>query len=254
VGLPETLRVAFPTDQHVPYEDKEAVELAMKIICDFDPDELIVGSDGQDFYAISKYDKNPERMSETKLQYEIDRWQDNQKDWISAAPRALRRYLVGNHEDRLQRYLWRHPEMASLNALKLENLLQFDRMRLPGKPELEIVYFDNLMIRHGSVIRKGSAYTARAELEIQKYSINTASGHSHRGGTHYATTYRGPVVAYECFCLCDLHPEYAHHLMDWQQGTVLFTVGPNFLSAEPVPFIRRYGKLEAAWRGQLYRA
>src|SRR5512144_2283922 len=111
----------------------------MKIVGDFDPDEIIVGSDGQDFYAVSKYDKNPLRVEQTKLQYEIDRWQDNQKDWISAAPRAKRRFLLGNHEDRFQKYLWRHPELADLRVMKLSSILEFDCMRIPGEPELEIV-------------------------------------------------------------------------------------------------------------------
>ena len=55
----DVIKVAFPTDQHVPYEDKQAVELAMKIVQKFDPDEFIVGSDNMDFYAVSKFDKNP---------------------------------------------------------------------------------------------------------------------------------------------------------------------------------------------------
>jgi hypothetical protein len=250
----EVIKIAFPTDQHVPYEDKHAVELAMKIVQDFDPDVFIAGSDNLDFYAVSHFDKNPERGEISKLQNEINCWQENQMDWIDAAPRAMRRFLLGNHEDRLQKYLWKHPELASLDILKLSSLLGFDRACIPGEPEYEMIFFDKLMIRHGSVIRKGSAYTAKAELEKVKYSINIASGHTHRGGTHYATTYRGPVVGQECFCLCDLHPEYSRDLQDWQQGTVLITVGPDFLSIEPVPFIRKNGKLEAAWRGKLYRA
>lgn len=254
MNKPDVIRVAFPTDQHVPFEDKRAIELAMKIVEKFDPDEIIVGSDNLDFYAISKFDKNPERGDIAKLQNEINSWQDNQKDWISAAPRARRRFLLGNHEDRLQKYLWRHPELADLEILKLSSLLGFDKAQILGEPEYEIVYHNKLMVRHGSVIRKGSAYTAKAELEKIKYSISTASGHTHRGGTHYATTYAGVVVAQECFCLCDTHPDYSRDLQDWQQGTVLITVGPEYLSLEPVPFIRQAGKLAAFWRGKLYQA
>ena len=93
----EVVKIAFPTDQHVPYQDKPAVALAMKIVQKFDPDVLISGSDGMDFYAVSHFDKNPDRAGETKLQNEINQWQENQKDWISAAPRAERRFLLGNH-------------------------------------------------------------------------------------------------------------------------------------------------------------
>jgi hypothetical protein len=249
-----TLKIAFPTDQHVPYEDREAVELAMKVIADFDPDEIIVGSDGLDFYAVSKFDKDPLRGDTTKIQYEIDRWEENQRAWMSAAPRARRRFLIGNHEERLQRYLWRNPEIADLRSLKLSKVLEFSDLEIDGEPEQEIVYFDKVMFRHGSVVRKGSAMSAKAELEQAKFAMSVNTGHTHRGGTHYSRTRAGIIQANECFCLCGLQPHYDPGFVDWQQGTVLTTVGYNFLFIEPIPFTRRFGKLEAVWRGKLYQA
>ena len=250
------MRVAFPTDQHIPYQDDAAIAVAMKIVRDFNPELLVCGSDGVDFYMISHFDKNPDRK--TGIQKEIDQWKANQRSWKDAAPNALRTFLVGNHEDRLRKYLWKHPELADLEALKLPNVLGLVSLGIEWewrKNEVdacrEIVIEDNLMIKHGDLIRKYSAYSAKAELENERYAISTLTGHTHRGGSTYAAV-RGRVVqAHECFCLCSLDPEYIRR-PDWQQGIVLAEVTADTLTVEPVPITAFRCRKRAHWRGKEY--
>ncbi len=121
------MKIAFPTDEHFPFQDEKARSLALKIVSDFAPDLLICGSDGIDFYAISSYDKNPER-AKVNLQEEIDTWRKGQLEWRDAAPNAKRKFIPGNHEDRLRRYLWRHPEIASLSTMTLPRVLDLDSL------------------------------------------------------------------------------------------------------------------------------
>lgn len=148
--------------------------------------------------------------------------------------------------------MWRKaPELAFLDALQLESVLKFQDLKILPASEGELVFGDQLVIRHGSVVRKGSAYTAKAELEKEFYSISVMTGHTHRGGVHYATTRTGTVQAHECFCLCDLEPEYMQH-PNWQQGIVLAEVRKDQLHIEPVPFFRSGGKIRANWRGKQY--
>jgi len=250
------LKIAFPTDMHVPFQDDAAVDLAMRIVSDFNPDLLVCGSDGVDFYAISKFDKNPDRKC--GVQEEIDKWKELQKAWRDAAPNARRRFLVGNHEDRLRKYLWNHQELADLEALKLPNILGLESLGIEWewrKAEIdacqEIVVEDNLVIKHGQVIRKYSAYTAKAELENERYAISTLTGHSHRGGTTYAAVRGGMVQAHEGFCLCKLDPEYVRR-PDWQQGIVLAEVSRDTIAVEPVPFQTFSHRKVAFWRGKEY--
>ena len=40
-----TVKVAFPTDEHYPYQDEYARDVALQIVADFSPDVLISGSD-----------------------------------------------------------------------------------------------------------------------------------------------------------------------------------------------------------------
>ena len=167
-------------------------------------------------------------------------------------------YLPGNHEDRLRRYLWRHPEIASLDVMRLDSLLGFGSLGLEwrdtGLPyeQYEFVVEGTLVVRHGRFVRKFSAYTAKAEMEQEKFSVSGISGHSHRGASFYARTRRGVVEWHEGFCLCQLEPEYAHH-PDWQHGIVLAEVIDGMPSIEMVRFDGDGPRKRARWRGKEYR-
>ncbi len=52
-------RLVFPTDEHFPFQDEHARSVALQIVADFQPEVRIAGSDGLDFYALSKFDKDP---------------------------------------------------------------------------------------------------------------------------------------------------------------------------------------------------
>lgn len=246
------MKIAFPTDEHYPFQDEWAIEVALQIVQDFDPDIRVAGSDGIDFYSISKFQKNPKRL--LSLQDDIDQWITGQQAWNDAAPNAAAYFLRGNHEDRLRKYLWDHPEISSLRSLQIHELLALDELGVRWREtqednELEI--FERLVIRHGDTVRKHSAYSARAELESEFYARTVLTGHTHRAGAHFATTRNGVVTAYECFCLCDLNPHYLRST-NWQQGIVLAEISENAIEISQIPFYRRYSKPYALWRGKEY--
>lgn len=247
-------KIIFPTDEHFPFQDENARLLAMMIAEEFDPDVRIAGSDGVDFYSLSKFDKNPQRKK--TLDYEVDAWVRGQREWQDATPNAMAVFLIGNHEFRLQRYLWRHEEIAELRALQIPHFLRLDQLGIVYDESLHElanreVQFDNLVIKHGSLARKHSAYSARGELENEFYQTNVITGHTHRGGVTYATTRNGVVQGVEGFCLCDLNPPYVDK-PNWQQGIVLAETIGNIVNIEPVLFRRRIGQIYAYWRGKEY--
>ena len=253
-------KVLFATDVHVPYEDKNAVALAMKIGEDYQPDVRIAGSDGLDFYKLSRFSKDPLRGKGVTVQDEIYRWQMIEQAWNDACPTATARYLLGNHEIRLRKYIWEQaPELASLDGLSFENILGLDA--------LDIVYEDFsvetnnqeimvgcLAIKHGTAARKHSGWSVKAELENEFFSVNVLIGHSHRAGQFFVTTRRGLVQGVEGFCLCDLHPSYVvGGNPNWQQGITLANVNEHTVDFELIPFERVNGFLRAFWRGKEYR-
>ncbi len=255
----EGYKVAFPTDEHFPFQDEDARSLALQIVRDFQPDLLTFGSDALDFYSISRFDKDPKRQY--GLQEEINAWRRGAREWISAAPGARKFFIPGNHEDRLRRYIWRHPEMAGLEVLSLNNLLGLPMLGIEyeeetigenyGHSEIEV---GPLVIKHGTVVRKHSAYTARGEMEKEFYNVPVLfTGHVHRGGMHLAQTRRGVVRAFECFCLCDINPLYLDR-PNWHQGIALATIYGTLVQVDAIPFFKEGGTTRAIWRDTVYTA
>lgn len=228
----------------------QAVSLALRITEDYNPDVRITGSDGVDFYSLSCFDKNPERIN--SLQLELDSWAATQRSWLDAAPNARNYFLIGNHEDRLRKWLWKHPELYSLKCLTLENLFEFEKLKIEPEPRQELVFHNRLTITHGSIVRKYSGYSAKAELEKIRYQTSIMTGHTHRGGRYFTTTPGGIVEALECFCLCLLAPEYSFR-PDWQQGLCLVEVTEDYVSFDMIPFHQVKGELVAHWRGKEYK-
>lgn len=208
----------FISDLHIPFHDIQAVNITFKFIEEFQPQYLFLVGDLMDFYAISSFDKNPKRI--LSLQSEIDVCQDVLAKMRNICPDSSIIYIEGNHENRLTRYLWRHPEISSLKALSLENLLELQKYKIQYKPINTITTFHKFLIEHGDIIRKHSGYTAKAEME--KRGISGLSGHSHRLSTHYLTNMAGDHIWLENGCLCKRNPEYIIGIPNWQQG---FTIG-----------------------------
>jgi predicted phosphodiesterase len=256
--MEETLtKVAFPTDEHYPFQDERARTVALQIVRDFKPDIRIAGSDGLDFYEISRFDKDPVRVKAHGIQDEIDLWTKGQKEWQSAYSESVVFFLRSNHDDRLQKYLMRHPEMYDLRALQLPALLELNALGIGWEQDkgenanYELVVENRLLITHGEIVRKYSAYTAKAQMEKENYQLSVMTGHTHRGGSYF-TQSRGELIqAHECFCLCNLNPGYVRN-PNWQQGLALATVTHLTLTVELIPFFQKGNKTFAQWRDKEY--
>ena len=247
------IKIAFPTDEHFPYQDENARNLALQIIKDFKPTDVVTGSDGLDFYTISDFDKDPIRAKEFSIQEQIDAWTEGQKELFDAAPYANRHFIIGNHERRWVRWLWRHPELSGMAYFDLGNMLGLRDLGFENGVEEDALFGDILNVTHGVTVRPGSGATARAEIERERFAISTMSGHTHRGGLIYVKNRFKILQAAECFCLCQYEAPYGKGPMDWQHGLTIATITKNVLSIEQIAFHQVDGKEVAQWRDKEYR-
>lgn len=240
------------SDLHIPFHDPFAWQLFLGIVKLVKPNIINIGGDALDFYQLSRWDKDPDQVKDGTLQENIDQWRRMVREMKRTAPRKCKyRYLPGNHEGWLYRYLMRNPELFGLRALELPTLLSLE--------ELGIEYFEDeievvpglLVIKHGDVVRKDSAFSAKGELEKEKYAISTITGHTHRLGTHYARTRNRVVKAHENGCLCQLYPRYMKY-PNWQQGlTMTSHWGGELFHVEDIPFINSGEHIKAVVLGQV---
>lgn len=223
------------SDIHYPYHDTKAIKCVLDFIQDKDIDTIILNGDILDFYDVSSFDKDPDRVN--SLQKEIDMSTKFFKKLRTIKPDARIVFIKGNHEYRLERYLKKHPELYSLNALKLPNLLDLKKYNIEYSDKG--IKLGNLKIIHGDMVRKFSGYTARGELE--KHDSSGICGHVHRLSCYYYRTPERYLAWYESGCLCDLNPEYISE-PNWQQGFLYGYVEKDSFAVTPIPIVN--GKIK----------
>jgi hypothetical protein len=224
INKPKYKKTLIFGDLHSPFHDLVALKSMLSFSKWYKPDLIVANGDISDCYAISRFDKDPKRI--TGLQDEINCTHNLLKQIRKANPNAEFKYNRGNHEYRMIKYLWsRAKELDSLKVLSFEGLLKLD--------ELKIDYISSGMyklgktlIKHGHLVRQHSAYTARGEFE--RSGMSGVSNHTHRLGVHFKTNESGAYVWFEAGCLCDLSPEYMEgRTPDWQQGFIINNYNPK---------------------------
>jgi len=221
-AVPAIEKSVFISDTHHPYHDEVAVELMLSFLRWYQPDIIFLIGDIVDFYALSSFDKDPNRM--LNLQEELDSAHSFFSRLRTDHPNARIVYREGNHEDRLMRYLRKHPELYNLRSMQMLDLLGVSNLRIEHYGYKDIVEYHGFQVEHGDVVRKRGAYTAAAMME--KRLKSGIIGHTHRMGAHYRTIHKKTQVWYENGCLCSLRPEYVMGVPDWQQG---FSVGTYYV-------------------------
>jgi predicted phosphodiesterase len=216
-------------DLHIPHHDKKTIEVFIKFLKDFKPDKLVIAGDLLDFYELSTFDKDP--MRRFTIQDEIDQCYEVLKEFKEYCSEI--HFIKGNHEDRLRRFLWKNPSLASIKVLELSKLLNLDTL---GIEYHDFEYnFRHFRFTHGAIVRQESGASARAEL--LKYGGSMASGHTHRLGLYIKTDSRGTIAAYEGGCMCDLQPEYIQGVPNWQQGFLVFNFDKDRFFCQVVPIL-----------------
>lgn len=213
--MPSYDKVVFISDIHAPFQDDKALQILYKFIKWFKPSTVFIMGDLLDCYAISRFTKDPK--GKLNFKKEIDAARSILKTIRSVSGDAKIIYLRGNHELRMQRYLWnRAEELSMLPELTVPHLLGLDELNIEWV-EKGMMMFKGVMVKHGSVVRQYAGYSAKAEFE--KNGCSGVSGHTHRSAIYMHTNSGGEYKWMECGCLCSLEQEYMDgEKANWQSG------------------------------------
>ena len=205
-------------DLHIPYEDKLAVNVMLKIHQHVKPETVIINGDLLDFIELSTFTRD--KLEDRPIGQSIH----DATDIIKKLQRySTVIYHIGNHELRLKKYLLNNaPEIKDLinfNDLinnDLETEIEF--VEMIGRDSMAHYFDDELLVGHFNKALKYSAATAKAL--VTHYKISIVQSHTHRLGTYYTTGSKVVFQGHEAGCLCDLTPQYAQGL-DWQNGFLM---------------------------------
>lgn len=241
-------RVAFVSDIHAPYEDKQAVKLTEKIIGDVGVNEIFFGGDIVDCYSVSDFDRDPKRVVE--FQTEFDAAYDVMSRLRKLVDKAA--FMPGNHEARWERTVHRHPFLASIRNLELGELMRLSELKTAFVPHGDDYKIGELYYLHGDEAAGGSIFPAR-NMYLKELG-NLIFGHYHKMQVYYNRLKDGTCHgSWANGCLCLLKQAYIKGTAQWQQGfsIVEYHQGGEF-RVDQIVFYRAGGKLKGAFGGKLY--
>lgn len=224
-------RIAVISDTQIPFHDEKSLAAVERFLDDYQPNALVLNGDILDFYTLSTFTHNPAHAS--NLQHELDVADEIFGRWARRHERAQKVWVLGNHEDRLRKYMWEHPGFASLRMLDFDTLLSQNGAWtiLPYGSQAKI---GDTLIVHGDKVRSQSGASARAQYASLGMSV--IMGHTHRLSQASDRNARGQHTMIEGGCLCRLDPEYGP-FPNWTQGITLGFVNNGVVHWQTVPIL-----------------
>lgn len=215
--------LAFLADVHLDHTLplSEAYKVAKTFILVRQPKIIVIGGDFLEMGALSHWMLNKSKLMEgrryskdiTLANYELD-------DLMNRCPDSEFHYLLGNHEDWLEQYLERHPEMEGeedgIGGIHLARDLKIKERGINLVALNDVLSIGKMHYIHGWY---HNMYHAKKTL--QRMGDNVMYGHMH---TEQVETMRlrAKNVAYKAMavgCLCDLNPYYKRNRpSDWIHG------------------------------------
>ncbi len=241
-------KVVFTSDIHAPFNDPAAVKLALTIVKDIKPTTVFFGGDIVDCYAVSDFDRDPQRV--VRFQEELDAAGVIIDGFMEHAKHGF--FLPGNHERRWERFIHRHPEISSLRDATMGQLLKLRQRGVSLLTHGQDFKIGELFYMHGDEVSAGTIFPARGMY--LKEQGNVIFGHYHKAQVFYNRLKDGTTHgSFASPCLCLLKQEYTRGTTQWQQGISVVEYFGNLFRVEQVVFFSDKRKLYGSYQGQLYQ-
>lgn len=115
-------------DIQYPYHDALMLRKLISVAEYMQPDQIVQIGDGMDFREISHWNVGEAVSYQPTLQKNIDGYISSVlKPLAEAAPKSKRRWLIGNHDEYLEKFLNKYGvQLRTLRTLSLESLFHLD--------------------------------------------------------------------------------------------------------------------------------
>ena len=220
-------RVLVLSDIHVPYHSIDALTACFDFAKDDKPDAVLLNGDAIDFFALSRFVKDPKARS---FAHELAAF----KDLFNVIRETFDCRIIfklGNHELRYDHYLWmKAGELAGVDEFKLENIIQARAENIEVVHDKTIIKLGDLNVLHGHEFG-GSIFSPVniARGLFLRGKVSAIQGHNHQTSEHTESNMNGELTTtWSVGCLCELHPAYLP-INKWNHGFAIVDVdGDNF--------------------------
>lgn len=159
-------------DTHTPHHDKRAWSIIEKIGRHRRPHSVIHMGDWWDCYLLSRFSKDPTRQLTLKDEIQAVRAQRAEVD--SWKPK-VKKFIEGNHEDRLRRYLQdKAPELFELTST--DELLELTKNGWEFTPYMDDTKLGKVYFTHDT--GGGGKYSTARSLETYQHSVVVSHHHA----------------------------------------------------------------------------
>lgn len=219
-------RTTILADIHIPYHDNTALEAALEHTDTFKPDNILLNGDQIDFFAISRWTKDP---NERNLAGEISDTRQFLMHLRERYPNARIIWKNGNHEERWEHYLWhKAPELINVNDFKMEDVMRFKEYGVEfvhGRQKIKAG--KHFTIIHGHEIPGAFDPVNFARTLCLKLKVCAAAGHKHKSSEHSEKTADDKfITCWSIACLQEYHPDYMP-LNNWNHGFAELTLNKS---------------------------
>lgn len=220
------ISIAVLSDIHIPFHDETAFAAAVKYSADRKPDVLLINGDYGDFYAQSRFMKNPRSRD---FKNELTAMRDGLA-WLRAEfPKARIILKKGNHDERWDHWIWNHyAEIADEPLMQLETWLHAKDHGVEIIGDQRPILAGELPIFHGHELPKGMTNPVNMARGAFLRTCHTVLvGHGHRSSSHTEPDlWHKEVSVWSTGCLCGMHPEYAR-INKWNHGFAFVEVAKD---------------------------
>jgi len=235
------------TNELVPFHDRAALDVAMQITRQINPDTVVINGDWLDMSEWSdKFTREPGFFFTTQpALFETHYWLQKLRRTL---PKARIVYIEGNHEVRLRNSIVNHlASLATLVDVKGESIGSL--ATLLGLESLGIEYLGGypnnyldlgpIVVAHGHLVRGKSQDTVAAIL--QRIDKSHLVGHIHRPEMGVKTVSLSgcekEIFAMSSGCLCRTDYVVPGHQRGsvWQQGFVVLETSENLVTPYQIP-------------------
>lgn len=221
--LHNSKRILLLNDVHIPYHDEKSINIALNYAVSQKVDTIILNGDFVDFYSISSFSRKPDKIF---LQNEIE-IADKFLTTLRQGFKSQKIYFkLGNHENRLEKFISNVPELFNLDKLKIEWLFDLHKKRIQLVEDKVIIKAGKMNILHGHEVKCSSGlYLAKSMFK--KFEDNVCFGHFHRSDEYSEIDlYNNKLESFAMGSLCDNSPDYCVY-NNWNTGFGLITMKDN---------------------------
>lgn len=257
--------------EYDPFHDLRAMELALQLVHEIQPDVIVNLGDFLDLPSLSRFTQEP--TFRATMNQSIQAGYEFLASQRANSPSSQIILIEGNHEFRLNRYLYeKAPELAGLTqggtgaaVVDVPYLLNCDSLDIEyiaGYPVAEWYLNDQLKFKHGDCV-SGAGKTAAKVVENE--SVSTIFGHVHRIETAYKSTHgrygQSTKFAHTPGCLCrvdgavpGVHAGTSQgrplvKYQNWQQSiSLVYYTDDEVLNIENLPF----NNYQTFYNGRIY--